>query len=153
GPTHQPVEHLMALRAVPGLTVLRPADGNETSQAWRVAIEHDGPTVLALTRQGVPNLDVPAAGVEKGASVRAAAGGPPGRQAEPSSPAAPDVILIASGSEVALCLAARDELESSGVATRVVSMPSFELFEAQDADYRESVLPSAVTARVAVEAG
>ena len=147
GPTHQPVEHLMALRAVPDLVVLRPADGNETSQAWRYAMQHrDGPTVMALTRQNVPNLDVPAGAVERGGYVIA--------EAEAAGAVTtPEVILIATGSEVALCLTARDALHERGVATRVVSLPSFELFEAQDAEYRESVLPAAVTARVTVEAG
>jgi len=143
GPTHQPVEHLMSLRAVPDLVVLRPADGNETAQAWRIAAERrDGPTVLALTRQNVPNLDVPDGAVARGGYVIAEAGG--GR---------PELILIGTGSEVALCLAARETLEAEGVPTRVVSLPSFELFEAQDASYRESVLPRAVRARVTVEAG
>ena len=149
GPTHQPVEHLMALRAVPNLVVLRPADANETSQAWRLAVQrHDGPTVLALTRQNVPNLDVPAGAVERGGYVLA---DPPAGAGQGG--AAPDVILIGSGSEVALCLAAQTTLASRGVAARVVSLPSFEQFEAQDETYRESVLPTAVTARVTIEAG
>ena len=143
GPTHQPVEHLMALRAVPGLVVLRPADGNETAQAWEIAARRDGPTVLALTRQGVPNLEVPADVVAKGGYVIA----------ESSPGDTPDVILIATGSEVALCLEAKAELERDGTKVRVVSLPSFELFEAQDDEYRERVLPRAVTARVTVEAG
>lgn len=149
GPTHQPIEQLAALRAVPNLVVLRPADGNETAQAWRIAVEHrDGPTALALTRQNVPNLDVPAGVVDRGGYVLAEA-------AAVTSGAAslPEVLLIGSGSEVALCLAAQSTLAEQGVAARVVSLPSFELFEAQDAAYRESVLPSAVTARVTVEAG
>jgi transketolase len=126
---------------------MRPADGNETAQAWRYALEHDdGPTVLALTRQNVPNLEVPAGSVARGGYVIAEA------QLD-QSPAAPHVILIGTGSEVSLCLAARDTLQESGIATRVVSMPSFELFDVQDAEYRESVLPRAVTARVTVEAG
>jgi transketolase len=142
GPTHQPVEHLMSLRAIPGLTVLRPADGNETAQAWQVALEQkDGPSVLALTRQDVPNLDVPQGSVAKGAYVLA------------DSDGTPDVILIGTGSEVHPCLAAKDLLEQDGIKTRVVSMPSFELFEAQDETYRASVLPSDARARVAVEAG
>ena len=150
GPTHQPVEHLMALRAVPNLTVLRPADGNETAQAWQVALESDGPTVLALTRQNVPNLEVPADSVKRGGYVIADVND--ANDTNDSSPE-PDVILVATGSEVALCLAARDELQSGGTKVRVVSLPSFELFEAQDAQYRESVLPASVTARVTVEAG
>ena len=145
GPTHQPVEHLMALRAVPGLVVLRPADGNETAQAWELAASRDGPTVLALTRQGVPNLEVPADAVRKGAYVIS--------ETHSDGSAQPEVILIATGSEVALCLAAKEELERAGSRVRVVSMPSFELFEQQDDAYRESVLPSAVAARVTVEAG
>jgi len=149
GPTHQPIEHLAALRAVPDLVVLRPADGNETAQAWRIALErHEGPTVLALTRQNVPNLSVPAAAVERGGYVLAEAPG-----ADSSEAAAPEVLLIGTGSEVALCLAAQSQLASEGVAARVVSLPSLELFEAQDDAYRESVLPRAVTARVTVEAG
>ena len=144
GPTHQPVEHLMALRAVPNLVVLRPADGNETAQAWRIAAERvDGPTVLALTRQNVPNLQVPPGAVAKGGYVIADASG----QGEP------DVILIGTGSEVSLCLEARERLEAEGTRTRVVSLPSFELFEAQDASYRRSVLPPYVPSRVTVEAG
>lgn len=144
GPTHQPVEHLMALRAVPNVVVIRPADGNETAQAWRLAAERrEGPTVLALTRQNVPNLNVPAGAVAKGGYVIA----------EPNGASHPDLILIGTGSEVALCLEARERLEAEGTRTRVVSLPSFELFEAQDAAYRESVLPASVTARVTVEAG
>ncbi|HZJ08392.1 MAG TPA: transketolase, partial [Trueperaceae bacterium] len=154
GPTHQPVEHLMALRVVPGLVVVRPADGNETAQAWQVATARAGPTVLALTRQGVPNLEVPADAVAKGAYVIAEtndAGDSAGDGVE--QPGLPDVILIATGSEVALCLAAKEELERGGATVRVVSMPSFELFEAQAASYRERVLPPTVTARVTIEAG
>jgi len=143
GPTHQPVEHLMSLRAVPDLVVLRPADANETAQAWRVAAERrDGPTVLALTRQNVPTLDVPDGAVARGGYVLAEASG-----------GEPRLILVGTGSEVALCLQAREALEGEGVPTRVVSLPSFELFAAQDAAYRESVLPRAVRARVTVEAG
>ena len=144
GPTHQPIEHLMALRAVPNVVVLRPADGNETAQAWRIAAERrDGPTVLALTRQNVPNLRVPAGAVAKGGYVIA----------EATGEGAPDVILVGTGSEVALCIAARERLEEAGTRTRVVSLPSFELFEAQEAAYRRSVLPAEVKARVTVEAG
>src|SRR5690606_13222916 len=144
GPTHQPVEHLMALRAVPNVVVIRPADGNETAQAWRLAAERrDGPTVLALTRQNVVNLSVPEGAVAKGGHVIA----------EATGAGDPDLILIGTGSEVALCLEARARLEAEGTRTRVVSLPSFELFEAQDVAYRESVLPPAVTARVTVEAG
>jgi transketolase len=148
GPTHQPVEHLPSLRAMPGLTVIRPADANETAQAWRVALENrSGPTVLVLTRQDVPTLDRsavgPAEGLRRGGYVlREASGGAPAAR----------LILIASGSEVALALAAADRLEGDGKPTRVVSLPCWELFEAQPAAYRNEVLPPAVAARVAVEA-
>jgi transketolase len=148
GPTHQPIEHLASLRAIPGLTVIRPADANETVEAWRVAMERTGgPTLLALTRQKLPVLDrsepdVSAAGVARGAYVLAGAG-----ESEP------DAILIATGSEVCLALEAREILGSRGVRARVVSMPSWELFREQDAAYRESVLPATVLARVSVEAG
>ncbi len=145
GPTHQPVEHLMSLRAIPGLTLLRPADANETAAAWRVAIEHDGPVALALTRQKLPVLDSArhgiAEGLTKGAYVLADA-----------EAGAPDVILIATGSEVHLVLAAREELAARGVPARVVSMPSWELFDEQPANYREHVLPPAIP-KLAVEAG
>jgi transketolase len=142
GPTHQPIGTLASLRAIPGVTVIRPADANETAQAWRDALERtDGPTVLALTRQDVPHLDVPAGAVARGGYVAAGAD-------EPA-----DVLLIATGSEVALALAAREGLAGEGVRARVVSLPSWERFEAQDAAYRDSVLPPDVRARVAVEAG
>jgi len=143
GPTHQPIETLMSLRAIPNLVVLRPADANETSQAWRLALERrEGPTALALTRQNVPHLAVPEGAVARGAYVLAddAAGDP-------------DVILVGTGSEVALCLQAREILAGANVRARVVSMPSFELFAAQDEAYRKRVFPAAVRARVAVEAG
>ncbi len=143
GPTHQPVETLMALRALPNLVVIRPADANETAQAWRLALERrEGPTALALTRQGVPNLDVPEGSVARGAYVLAEA---EGGEAE--------VVLIGTGSEVSVCLAARERLAQEGVRARVVSMPSFELFAAQEDAYRRRVLPPATRARVAVEAG
>jgi transketolase len=149
GPTHQPVEHLAALRAIPGVEVLRPADGAETALAWRHAIGRHGPTVLALTRQGLPDLadaagvPVPDTAIEHGAwIVRDAADG-----------ATPEVVLIGSGSEVGVCLAAADELGRDGVDVRVVSMPSPTRFRAADPAVRQSVLPAAVTARVAVEAG
>jgi transketolase len=142
GPTHQPIETLASLRAMPNLTVIRPADANETAQAWRAALERtDGPTVLALTRQDVPHLDVPADAVARGGYVAAGA-------EEPA-----DVVLVATGSEVALALAAREALAGEGVRARVVSLPCWERFEAQDDAYRASVLPPAVRARVAVEAG
>ena len=145
GPTHQPVEHLAALRAVPGLTLIRPADPNETAEAWAVAVQRDGPTVLVLTRQTVQQLDRSQAkepGVARGAYILAEAEG-----------GAPDVILMGTGSEVGLCVEARKKLEKYGVKARVVSMPSWDLFAAQDASYRESVLPKRIKARVAVEAG
>jgi transketolase len=147
GPTHQPVEHLSSLRAMPGLDVVRPADANETAWAWRCALEHlDRPTALCLTRQNVPVLDrttvAGADGVARGGYVLADA-----------SNSQPEVILIGTGSEVALCVEARERLEADGVPTRVVSMPCQEWFRAQDDAYRQQVLPSAVTARVSVEAG
>ncbi|MET8835857.1 transketolase [Micromonospora sp. NPDC004540] len=147
GPTHQPVEHLTALRAIPGLDVVRPADANETVWAWRQALEHtDRPTALALSRQALPTLDRTelgaAEGVAKGGYVLAEASG--GR---------PQVIIVGTGSEVQLCLTARERLEADGTPTRVVSMPCQEWFFAQDEAYRESVLPRGVKARVSVEAG
>jgi len=147
GPTHQPVEHLMALRAMPGLTVIRPGDANEAVEAWRAAMEHrEGPVGLVLSRQKLPVFDRgrfgPAEGLARGAYVLAEATG-----------GSPKLLLIASGSEVGLVMEAREKLEKEGLATRVVSMPSWELFEKQPADYRESVLPKAVRARLAVEAG
>jgi transketolase len=147
GPTHQPVEQLLSLRGVPGLITLRPADANEVVESWRVIGNlKDQPACLVLSRQAVPTFDrtvfASAAGVAHGAYVMADA-----------KPGAPEVILIATGSEVALCAEAYAALKSEGVAVRLVSMPSWELFEAQSPAYREGVLPSAVTARVAVEAG
>jgi transketolase len=137
GPTHQPVENLAALRAVPRLVTFRPADANETAAAWRVAIERrDEPTVLVLTRQGLPILDGPNE-VERGAYVLAEGD---------------DVILIGTGSEVSVAVAARDLLAGEGIGARVVSMPSFELFAAQPASYRDAVLPPDRPARVSVEA-
>jgi transketolase len=146
GPTHQPIEHLSALRAIPGLDLVRPADANETAWAWRLALEHtDRPTALALTRQALPVFDrselAPADNVARGGYVLAEASG-----------GQPKVILIGTGSEVALCLTARDRLEAEGTPTRVVSMPCQEWFRAQDQAYRDSVLPSNVKARVSVEA-
>jgi transketolase len=145
GPTHEPVEHLAGLRAIPGLTVIRPGDATETAEAWAFALQHNGPTLFALTRQNVPHLDRSASkdpGVAKGAYILAEAEG-----------GAPDVILVATGSEVSLCVGAREKLKSQGVKARVVSMPSWSLFAAQDAAYRESVLPRSIKKRVAVEAG
>jgi transketolase len=146
GPTHQPIEHLAALRAIPNLTVVRPADGPETAQAWRAALlRREGPTALVLTRQKVPVIDrskgAAADGLLQGAYVLAEAGG-----------GSPRVILIASGSELGLCLAARDLLEAGGTPTRVVSAPSLEAFARQPQAYRDAVLPPGVRARVAVEA-
>ncbi len=154
GPTHQPVEHLAALRAIPGLDVVRPADANETSWAWRTILERtSNPAGLILTRQNVPTYErgegaaegetlAAASGVAKGAYVLAEATG-----------GAPQVILLATGSEVQIALEARETLQAEGVATRVVSVPCREWFDEQDPAYRESVLPASVRARVSVEAG
>jgi transketolase len=147
GPTHQPVEQMVCLRAIPGMIVIRPADANEMSEAYRFILKlRNRPAALICTRQALPIVDraqfASAAGLAKGAYVLAEA--PDGK---------PDVILIASGSEVSLCVAARDRLSADGVRARVVSMPSWELFEEQDAAYRDNVLPPAVTARVTVEEG
>jgi transketolase len=145
GPTHQPVEQLAAYRAMPNMLVFRPGDANEVVEAYKLAVQHThGPSTLVLTRQAMPTFDrtkfAPASGVAKGAYVLAdAAGGKP------------DVILLASGSEVGLCVAAYEKLTADSVKARVVSMPSWELFERQDAAYKESVLPANVTARVSVE--
>jgi transketolase len=145
GPTHQPIEQLIALRAVPGLIVLRPADANEAVEAWRVIMQqrHE-PTVLVLTRQNLPTIDRTkygaSSGVAKGAYVLADADG-----------GKPEAILIGTGSEVSLCLAAYEKLTAQGIKARVVSMPSCELFEKQPQAYRDSVLPPDVTARVSVE--
>jgi transketolase len=146
GPTHQPIEHLAAMRAIPGVVVLRPGDANETAEAWRVIMKlQRRPACLILTRQNLPTFDrtkyAPASGVAKGAYVLAdAAGGQP------------DVIVMATGSEVPIAVEAYEKLTAAGVKTRVVSMPSWELFEEQTAEYREQVLPAKVTARIAVEA-
>jgi transketolase len=144
GPTHQPVEHLMALRAIPGLRVVRPADANETVAAWRVALTHPGPTCLILTRQNLPIVGRTAmpGGVEQGAYVLVDA--PAG---------VPELILIATGSEVEVALGAQKLLQARGIVARVVSMPSWELFEAQSQEYRDAVLLPAVTTRLAIEAG
>jgi len=145
GPTHQPIEQLASLRAMPNLIVLRPGDANEVVEAWKIIahLQHE-PAVLVLTRQNLPTFDrtkyAPAAGAAKGAYILAdAAGGKP------------EVILIGTGSEVALCIEAYEKLKTEGVQARVVSMPSWEIFEQQDAGYKESVLPSSVKARVSVE--
>jgi transketolase len=148
GPTHQPVEHVAALRAIPNLFVIRPADGPEVSEAWRIAItRRHGPTALALTRQKVGVIDRArynsATGLRRGGYVLAEADG-----AE-----TPRLILIATGSEVSLALEAREKLQAGGVATRVVSLPCWELFEEQPHEYRSEVLPESVSARLAIEAG
>ncbi len=147
GPTHQPIEHLAALRAIPHLSVIRPADANETAVAWRVALRHrDGPVALALTRQNLPILDrtqmAAADGLERGAYILIEAEG-----------GNPDIILIASGSEVPLAVEARKQLAQQGVRARVVSMPSWDLFEAQPQTYRQEVLPASIRKRLAIEAG
>ncbi len=144
GPTHQPIEHLMSLRAMPRLTVLRPADANETTECWKLALRRKGPVTLALTRQSLPVLgevERMRAGVRRGAYVLA------------DSEGRPDVILVATGSEVSVALKAREKLSERGIRGRVVSMPSWEVFEEQDGLYRDQVLPPDVRARVSVEAG
>ena len=146
GTTHQPLEQLIGLRSVPNLTVIRPADANETAQAWRVVIEHSGgPVALVLTRQGIPVIDqekyTKAIELEKGAYILS----------EPAT--LPDIILIGTGSEVQLLLAAQQKLAEQNIAARVVSMPSWELFEKQDKAYKEKVFPASLRKRLAVEAG
>jgi transketolase len=146
GPTHQPVGQLASLRVIPNMLVIRPADATETVDAWRVALRHtDGPVGLVLTRQKLPILDRSkvdaAAGLAQGAYILANAGG-----------ASPDVILIATGSEVSLALEAHTRLTGGGIRSRVVSMPCWELFDRQPASYRDAVLPPAVRARVSIEA-
>ncbi len=147
GPTHQPIEHLAGLRAMPVLRVVRPAGANETALAWHYAIKaKDHPTGLVLSRQGIPTWDpaaVPDDAIERGAYVL---------RYSPSEPDPPDLILIATGTEVHICARAADALEAEGIATRLVSMPCMENFAAQDAEYRERVLPAGCRARVAVEA-
>jgi transketolase len=145
GPTHQPVEHLASLRAIPGLDLIRPCDANEVAEAWRVAVDRThGPVALVLTRQNVPVLDrsryASAEGLRKGGYVLA--------DADDSDP---ELILIATGSDVALAVEAYEKLAADGVRARVVSLPSFHIFDRQPDEYRESVLPAAVTARVSVE--
>jgi transketolase len=145
GPTHQPVEQLASLRAIPGLVTIRPADANEVVEAWKVVVKlHHEPAALILSRQALPTLDrtryAPASGLARGAYVLADA---PGGK--------PDVLLLATGSEVSLCVDAYERLKADGIAARVVSMPSWDLFEHQPLEYRESVIPPQVTARVAVE--
>ena len=145
GPTHQPIEHLASLRAIPGLITLRPADANEVVEAWKVImLFHHEPAVLILSRQALPTLDrskyAAASGVAKGAYVLADA-----------SDGKPQVLLLASGSEVSLCVDAYEQLKSEGIKARVVSMPSWELFEHQSQEYRDSVIPPQIGARVSVE--
>lgn len=147
GPTHQPIEHVSSLRAIPGLTVIRPADANEVAEAWRMAIQHkDGPVALVMTRQAVPVIDrkrfAPAEGLARGAYILADSSGGP-----------PDIILIATGSEVHLALEAQEKARGQGIRLRVVSMPSWEIFERQEKDYREKILPPRITQRISLEAG
>jgi transketolase len=148
GPTHQPIEHLASLRAMPNLTIIRPCDANETAEAWRAAIRHPGgPVALALSRQNVPTLDrkskyASAEGLHQGAYIL-----------NPAAGQKPDIILIASGSEVHIALEAAACIQAKGPAVRVVSMPSWELFETQPAEYRHGVLPTEIKAKVAIEAG
>jgi transketolase len=145
GPTHQPIEQLASLRAMPNMIVLRPGDANEVVEAWRVILQlQQSPATLVLSRQAMPTLDrskyAPASGVAKGAYILADA---PGGK--------PDVILIGTGSELGLCVSAYEKLASEGIHARVVSMPSWELFDKQEATYKDSVFPPSVTARVSVE--
>jgi transketolase len=147
GPTHQPVEHFAALRAIPRLVVLRPGDANETAVAWKIAVEsRTRPVALILSRQNVPTLDrkefAAADGVRKGAYVLADA---PGGK--------PDMILIGTGSELSLAVGARQKLAEKNIRVRIVSMPSWELFDEQPQDYRDAVLPPMVKRRLAIEAG
>jgi transketolase len=147
GPTHQPVEHLASLRAIPGLTVVRPADANETAETWRMAMEYkEGPIAIILTRQNVPVIDRtrfnPANGLRKGAYILA-----------DSSSAKPEIILMATGSEVHLALEVYERLRNEGIGVRVVNMPSWELFEKQPEQYRSDILPPEITVRMSIEAG
>src|SRR5215469_10587409 len=147
GPTHQPVEQLISLRAIPGLVVLRPGDANEVVEAYRYVLQlRHRPAVIALSRQPLPTFDrrkyASAAGVARGAYVMADAPGGP-----------PEIILVASGSEVSLVVAAHEALASQGILSRVVSMPSWDIFEHQPRSYRDSVLPAEIKARIAVEQG
>jgi transketolase len=162
GPTHQPVEHLAALRAIPHLFVIRPADPAEVSEAWRIAIlRRHAPTALALTRQKVGLIDRTrhgsAEGLRRGGYILAEASpirtGTGSDRLQGAEAIQPQLILIATGSEVSLALEAREKLQAEGIASRVVSLPCWELFEAQPEDYRNEILPSAVTARLGIEAG
>jgi transketolase len=146
GPTHQPIEHLAALRAIPNVRVIRPADANEVAVAWQMAVERiDGPTVLVFTRQALPTYDrsivTSAEGVRKGGYVLIDTEG------------LPDLILIATGSEVSLAVGAQAELRKLNIRARVVSLPCWEVFDAQTKSYRDSVLPPQVSKRLAIEAG
>jgi transketolase len=145
GPTHQPVEHLISLRAIPNLTVIRPADANETVEAWRLAVERKKPVCLILTRQKLPIIDR-----SLHASARETARG---AYIISNCEGTPDLLLLASGSEVSLAMKAQDKLLETGVRARVVSMPSWEIFAEQPAEYRQSVLPAEIKGRLAVEAG
>ncbi len=142
GPTHQPIEHHMALRAIPNLHLVRPADPNETAQAWKIALERkDGPTAIVLTRQGLPVIDAELAkGAQQGAYVVAGSDND-------------TAVILATGSEVEIALAGRDQLAAEGISARVVSMPCWELFDEQSAEYKESVIPSNITNRTSIEAG
>jgi transketolase len=155
GPTHQPIEHLAALRAIPNLFVIRPADPAEVGEAWRIAIlRRHAPTALALTRQKVSVIDrtrfAAAEGLRRGAYILAEA---EARRSDSAQSVAPQLILLATGSEVGLVLEAREILQTEGIPTRLVSMPCWELFEEQPKDYRDQVLPPSVSCRLAVEAG
>lgn len=141
GPTHEPIEHLAALRSIPGMTVIRPADGCETACAWATAVTNDGPTALVLTRQNLPQYPESCLDAAKGAYIL-----------KDSEKEVPDVLLMASGSEVELIYKAADELAKEGIDARVISMPSFELFDKQPEEYKEQIMPKAVRRRVAVEA-
>jgi len=150
GPTHQPVEHLASLRAMPGMTVIRPADPSEAVEAWRWLMGHkEGPVGLVLSRQKLPVFDrekfAPASGLAQGAYVLVEAEAPAGTE--------PRLLLLATGSEVALAVAAREKLQAEGIPTRVVSMPSWEIFARQPQEVRDRVLPPGITARLSIEAG
>jgi transketolase len=146
GPTHQPVEHLAALRAIPGMTVLRPADANEVREAWKVLLQRKGPAALVLTRQNVPTLARDGLGAPDGVARGAYV-------LKDAAKGDAEVLLLATGSEVAIALQAHGLLEEEGIGARLVSMPSWELFAEQEQDYRDTVIPPTVSARVAVEAG
>jgi transketolase len=150
GPTHQPIEHLWSLRAIPNLEVVRPADANETAVAWRTALERARPTAMCLTRQALPVLDRSSGGPEGPGGLASAEGAARGGYVLAEGG---DAILIGTGSEVSIALQAREQLAAEGVSARVVSMPCVEWFNAQDESYRREVLPPTIRARVSVEAG